>query len=139
MYSKNFFSQINRAGMGIGLSQSKLSKAMLEILLQLPAGTTNLKEAIVANMGLIGQMSTARDINAAWNQTKKSVVKLYPDKFILDNRNILHWNDGSTKVLDKKISTANFKKLNELADIENCSVDKLISELIKFYKKGNVK
>ena len=54
MVCKNFFSQMNRAGMGIGLSQSKLSKAMLEILLQLPAGTTNLKEVIVANMGLIG-------------------------------------------------------------------------------------
>jgi len=139
MSSKNFFSQMNRAGMGIGLSQSKLSKAMLEILLKLPAGTTNLKDVIVAYLGTIGLMSTSRDINTAWNQTKKSVVKLYPDKFIMDDRNILHWNDGSEKVLDKKISTANFKSLNELADIRNCSVDKLISELIKYYKKGNVK
>lgn len=57
----------------------------------------------------------------------------------MDDRNILHWNDGSTKVLDKKISTANFISLNELADMKNCSIDKLISELIKYYKKGNVK
>jgi hypothetical protein len=29
---------------------------------------------------------------------------------IIDGRNVLHWNDGSVKVLDKKISSANYKK-----------------------------
>ena len=66
-------------------------------------------------------MSTTRDINAAWNETKKKAAKLHPDKFILDGRNVLHWNDGSVKVLDKEISSANYKKLNELADTENCN------------------
>ncbi len=137
MFNKNFFSQMRRSGMGPGISKAKLSQAMMEILLQLPKGTTRLKENIVANMGLMGQMSSARDINEAWNQTKKKAAKLYPDKFILDNRNALIWNDGYVEILDKKISPTNYKKLNEIANIENCTVNALISKLIKAYKKKN--
>ncbi len=70
-----------------------------------------------------------------WNETKKKAAKLYPDKFILDGKNVLHWNDGSVRVLDKKISNTNFQKLNELADTENCSVNALVSKLISNYKK----
>jgi hypothetical protein len=136
MFDKKMFGQMRRAGMNVGLSKAKLSQAMLEILIQLPAGTANLKETIVANMGLLGQMSATRDINQAWNQTKKRAAKEYSDKFILDDRNILNWSDRSVKVLDKKISRGNYKRLNELADTENCSVDKLISKLIKSYEKG---
>jgi hypothetical protein len=136
MFSKKMFGEMRRAGMNVGLSKAKLSQAMLEILIQLPIGTTNLKETIVANMGLLGQMSATRDINEAWNQTKKKAAKEYPEKFILDERGILKWNDSSARLLDKKISTANFKKLNELADKENCNVNKLISILIQSYEKG---
>ena len=70
-----------------------------------------------------------------WNETKKKAANLYPDKFIIDGKNVLHWNDGSVSVLDKKISNTNFQKLNELADTENCSVNALVSELISNYKK----
>ena len=136
MFGKKMFGEMRRAGMSVGLSKAKLSQAMLEILIQLPMGTTNLKETIGDNMGLLGQMSATRDINEAWNQTKKKAAREYPEKFVLDDRGILHWNDGSTKVLDKKISTVNFQKLNDLADIENCSVNKLMSKLIKSYEKG---
>ena len=136
MFDKKMFGQMRRAGMNVGLSKGKLSQAMLEILIQLPVGISNPKETIVANVGLLGQMSATRDINEAWNQTKKKAVKEYPDKFIVDDRNILHWNDRSVKVLDKKISTANFKRLNELAEMENCSVNELISKLVKSYEKG---
>ena len=121
--------------MSVGLSKGKLSIAMLEILIQLPTGTIHLKETVVTNLGILGNMSATRDINAAWNEAKKKVAKEYPDKFILDGRKILHWNDGSVKILDKKISSVNFKKLNELAEIENCSVNQLISKLIKNYHK----
>ncbi len=114
------------------LSKGRLSKMMLESLLDLPSGTKNLKDAIIFQMGFIGQMSTSRDINAAWNETKKKAAKLYSGKFILDGRNVLYWNDGAVRVLDKKISAVNFKKLNELAEIENCSVDKLVSKLITY-------
>ena len=122
--------------MTVGLSKGKISKAMLEILVQLPTGTTHLKETVVANLGLLGNMSATRDINAAWNEAKKKAAKEYPEKFILDGRKVLHWNDGSVKILDKKISSVNFKKLNDLSEIENCSVNQLISKLLKNYSKG---
>jgi len=135
MFSKSFFGNLNRSGFGTGISKTKLSKIMLEILLQLPTGTKNLKETIVCNMGYTGQMSTARDINEAWTQTKKKAAKDYPGKFNLDNRNTLSWNDDTKEVLDKDISLANFKKLNKLADIEDSSVNQIVSKLIKYYEK----
>jgi len=136
MFNKKMFGDMRRAGMTVGLSKGKMSKAMLEILVQLPMGTTHLKETVVANLGLLGQMSATRDINAAWNEAKKKAAKEYPEKFILDGRKVLHWNDGSVKILDKKISSVNFKKLNDLTEIENCSVNQLISKLLKNYQKG---
>jgi hypothetical protein len=136
MFNKKMFGDMRRAGMTVGLSKGKISKAMLEILVQLPTGTTHLKETVVANLGLLGNMSATRDINAAWNEAKKKAAKEYPEKFILDGRKVLHWDDGSVKILDKKISSVNFKKLNDLAKIENCSVNQLISKLIKNYQKG---
>ena len=136
MFRKKIFGDMRRAGMTVGLSKGKISKAMLEILVQLPTGTTHLKETVVANLGLLGNMSATRDINAAWNEAKKKAAKEYPEKFILDGRKVLHWNDGSVKILDKKISSVNFKKLNDLSEIENCSVNQLISKLLKNYSKG---
>jgi len=137
VFSKNYFGNMSRAGFGPGISKTKLSNIMIDILLQLPVGTKNLKENIVYNMGLTGQMTPTRDINDAWTQTKKKAAKLYPDIFTLDNRNSLNWNDSSKKVLDKDISLVNFKKLNKLAEIENCNVNKLVSKLIKCYEKNN--
>ena len=122
--------------MGVGVSKTKLARAMLEILIQLPEGATNLKETIIAHLGLLGQMSSTRDINAAWNDAKKRAAKEYPEKFMLDGRKVLHWNDGSVKIIDKKISAANFKKLNELAEREKCTVNQILSKLIKYYQKG---
>ena len=107
---------------------------MLDILLQFPSGTKNLKENITLRLGLVGQMSATKDINAAWDETKTKASKLYPDRFILDKRNVLQWNDGSVRVLNEKISNTNFKKLNELAESENCSVDALVTKLISHYK-----
>ena len=127
---------MRRAGMGVGVSKAKLTQAMLEILFQLPEGTTNLKETIVGHLGLLGQMSPTRDINAAWNDAKKRAAREYPERFVLDDRKVLHWNDGSVKIIDKKISPANFKKLNELAEKENCAVNEMVSKLIRYYKKG---
>jgi hypothetical protein len=127
---------MRRAGMGVGISKTKLSRAMLEILLQLPEGAVNLKETIVRHLGLLGQMSTTRDINAAWNDTKKRAARDYPENFILDSRRVLRWNDGSVKIIDKQISQANFKKLNELAEKENCKGNQIVSKLIRYYQKN---
>ncbi len=135
MSSRSFFGNMSRAGFGPGISKAKLSSIMLDILLQLPVGTKNLKNNILYNMGLTGQMSTTRDINEAWTQTKKKAAKLYPEKFTLDNRNSLNWYDSSKKALDKNISLINFKKLNALAENENSTVNQIISKLIKYYDK----
>jgi hypothetical protein len=138
MFIKKLFGDMKRAGMSVGLSKGKLSKAMLEILVQLPTGTTQLKETVVVNLGMLGHMSATRDINAAWNEAKRKAAKEYPEKFILDGRKVLHWNDESVKILDKKISSINFQKLNELAEAENCSVNQLISKLLRNYQKGKI-
>lgn len=121
------------------LSTNKLSKMILNILLQLPPGTQNLKEVITYQLGIIGRMSTTRDMNAAWNDAKNKAARLYPEKFILDKRKALQWNDGNVKVLDEKISSANLKRLNELAEKENCTVDALVAKLISCYKKHSNK
>jgi hypothetical protein len=136
MFNRKTFSEMRRAGMGVGVSKTKLARAMLEILIQLPEGATNLKETIVAHLGLLGQMSSARDINAAWSDAKRRAAREYPEKFMLDGRKILHWNDGSVKIIDKKISAANFNKLNELAEREDCAVNQIVSKLIRYYLKG---
>jgi hypothetical protein len=54
-------------------------------------------------------MTPIRELNDVWNQAKRKIAKSNPEKFLLDGRDALHWNDGSVKVLDKKISPANFK------------------------------
>lgn len=135
MFDRRMFAQMKKAGMSVGLSKAKLSQAMLEILIQLPVGTEKLKETIIAHLGLLGQMSATRDLNAAWNDAKKKAAREYPEKFLLDDRGVLHWNDGPAKPLDKKIAAANFRKLNELAETEECSVNQLVSKLIRHYKK----
>lgn len=135
MFDRRFFAQMRQVGLSAGISKNRLSKAMLEVLVQLPTGTKDLKDAIVAHLGILGAMSATRDINAAWNVAKKQAAREYPDRFLLDERGVLHWNDGSAKPLDKKISAANFRKLNELAAGEGRTVDQLVSELIRRYRK----
>lgn len=118
------------------LSKAKITNMMLERLLELPAGAKNLKVNVTLRLGMVGQLSTSREINAAWNETKKKAAKLHPEKFFLDQRGALKWNDGSVKILDKKISSSNFKKLNEIADSQGCSVDSIVTKLVTLYKKG---
>ena len=79
MFSKKVFADMRRAGMGVRISKAKLSEAMLEVLLQLPTGSTKLKETIVGHLGLLGQMSPTRDIDQAWNQTKRKAASLHPE------------------------------------------------------------
>lgn len=135
MIGRNIFTELRRVGMGVGVSNKKVADSMLAILLQLPTGTTDLKETIIHNLGMLGEMASTRELELAWSQTKKKAAKLHPDKFILGPRNILSWNDGTTKILDKNISLANFKKLNELADAAGCNVNAIVTQLIKAYKQ----
>ncbi len=135
MFERKTYSKMRRAGFVGGVSKEELSQAMLQILLQIPIGTQPLKETVVLRLGQIGQMATIREIDEVWNRIKKKAAKLHPEKFILDNRNALQWHDPSEKQLDKKISPVHFAKLNRLAEAENCSVDALISRLIKAYER----
>lgn len=135
MFNRRTFADMRRVGFGVGVSKSKIIKAMVEILSQLPNGTTNLKDVVVAHLGLLGQMSSSRDINTAWTEAKKKAANQFPEKFVLGARGVLQWNDDSVKILDKKISSANFRKLNEIAEAENCTVDKLVSKLILKYRR----
>jgi len=134
MFDRRTFGQMRR-GLGLGVSKRKLSQAMLEILVQLPMGTRSLKDTVVANLGLFGQMAATRDVNDAWNEAKRKAAKEHPDRFVLDGREALLWNDGSVKVLDKKITPAHFKKLNELAEAEGCSVNQLVGRLIRLHQR----
>ena len=119
------------------LSKGRLAKMMLERLIELPDGAKRLKDNVTLRLGMVAQLSTSREINAAWDEAKQRAAKLYPEKFLLDDRGVLHWNDGSINLLDKAISKANFEKLNVLANFEKCSVNSMVSKLISFYKKNN--
>lgn len=136
MFDRKTYSYMKRVGIGVEISKKQLKQEMIETLLQLPEGTSKLKEAVISHLGVSGQMISIKELNNIWNQVKKSVAKSNPDKFILDNRNVLHWNDGSVKILDKNISPTNYKKLNELANNDNCSVNAIVSKLIKVYVKS---
>ncbi|MCX6278343.1 MAG: hypothetical protein NT004_09625 [Bacteroidetes bacterium] len=129
------FADMKRAGFKVGLSKSQLKQEMYDILLNIPVGTKELKDVIVFNLGINGQMASTRDINSIWNEIKKKAAKEYPDKFILDQRGVLLWNDGSTNVIDKNISKVILKKLINIAESENCDVNQMITKLIDSYQK----
>ena len=120
--------------MGI-LSKGKLTKFMLTKVVNISSESNNIKEETIRVLGDMLRLSSKKEIDAAWNDVKKKAVKEYPEKFILDDRGVLKWNDGSIKNLDKKITLSTYRKLNVLAEKENCSVDKLIGKLIKLYNK----
>ena len=130
MFSRTTFAGMRRAGFSAAISKSKISEAMLDILLQLPTGTAHLKETIVRNLGLMGQLCLTRDINQAWEQTKRTAAKRYPEKFDLNDKKTLTWHSEVVAHIDKRISTSNLKKLNALAASEGCTVDALIARLI---------
>ena len=67
-------------------SGGKLTKAMLEVLSQLPPGVTPSKEVVVQHLGMLGQMSKTRDVNAAWNSAQRQVVREHPGRFYLDGK-----------------------------------------------------
>ncbi len=86
--SFSFFGGGGQSGFKIGISTNKRSKMMVDVLLQLPQGATNLKQTVVARMGLIGQVSTTRDLTAAWDKAKRQVSQEYPEKFILEGKTL---------------------------------------------------
>ena len=132
---RGYFAQIRRAGFDLGVSSAKLTRAMVEVLLQLPPAATPSKEVVVQHLGLLGQMSKTRDINAAWNAAKRKVVKEHPERFCLDGKVLRRASakDGRSR---EKLSAAGHRKLAGLAAKEGASPDEMLGRLISSWRKA---
>jgi len=131
---RGFFAQVRRGGFDLGLSTGKLTKAMVEVLLRLPPGATPSKDVVVQHLGLLGQMSKTRDINAAWNTARRQVVRECPDRFCLDGK-VLRWASAMEARTREKLSTAGHRKLAALAAKEGTTPDELLSRLISSWRR----
>jgi len=133
---RGYFAQMRRGGFDIGVSAGKLTQAMVEVLSQLPPEVTPSKEVVVQHLGLLGQMSKTRDINAAWNSAKRQVVRDQPDRFCLDGK-VLRWASAMEDRPRQKLSTAGHRKLATLAAKEGMTPDGLLSRLISSWRSAN--
>jgi len=130
----DLFKQARRAGFDIGLSTGKLTKAMVEILMQLPPEAAPSKEVVVQYLGIMGQMSKTRDVNAAWNNAKRQVARDHPDRFCLDGKVLRRAEDMKERPREK-LSAAGQRKLANLAAKEGMTPDELLSRLISSWRK----
>ena len=126
---RGYFAQVRRAGFDVGLSAGKLTKAMVEVLSQLPPAATPAKDVVVQHLGLLGQMTRTRDINAAWNSAKRQIVRERPGRFCLDGK-VLRWASDREERPREKLSTAGQRKLAALAAREGMTPDELLGRLI---------
>jgi hypothetical protein len=131
-----YFAQVRRAGFDIGLSAGKLASAMAEALSRLPPEVTPSKEAVVHCLGLLGQMSKTRDVNAAWNSAKRQAVRDRPDRFCLDGK-VLRWASAMGDRPREKLSTAGHRKLAAMAAKEGITPDELLSRPISCWRNAN--
>ena len=133
---KGYFAQVRRAGFDIGLSAGKLTTAIVEVLLQLPPGAPRSKDVVVQHLGLLGQMSKTRDINAAWNRAKRPIAREYPDRFCLDGK-VLRWTSDVEDRPREKLSSAGHRKLATLAAKEGMTPDELLNRLISAWRNAH--
>jgi len=133
---RGYFAQMRRGGFDIGVSAGKLTQAMVEVLSQLPPEVTPSKELVVQHLGLLGQMSKTRDINASWNSAKRQAVRDQPDRFCLDGK-VLRWASAMEDRPRQKLSTAGHRKLATLAAKEGMTPDELLSRLISSWRSAN--
>ena len=132
---RGYFAQIRRAGFDIGLSTGKLAKAMVDVLLQLPPEAAPSKEVVVQHLGLLGQMTKTRDINAAWNRAKRQIVREHPDRFCLDGK-VLRWASAVGERRREKLSTTGHRRLAALAAREGITPDELLGRLISSWRSS---
>jgi hypothetical protein len=130
---KGYFAQVRRAGFDIGLSVGKLTKAMVDVLSHLPPEATPSKEVVVQHLGLLGQMSNTRDVNAAWNSAKRQVVREHPGRFCLDGK-VLRSASAMKDRPQEKLSSAGHRKLAVLAAKEDMTPDALLGCLISSWR-----
>jgi hypothetical protein len=132
---RGYFAQIRRSGFDIGVSAGKLTKAMVEVLSQLRPEATPSKEVVVQHLGLLGQMSKTRAINAAWNSAKRQVAREQPDRFWLDGQ-VLRWARDAKERPREKLSTTGHRKLAALAAREGSTPDELLNRLISAWRNA---
>ena len=132
---RGYFAQVRRAGFDIGLSVGKLTKAMVEVLLQLPPEATPSKEVVVQHLGLLGQMAKARERDAAWNSAKRQVVREHSGRFSLDGK-VLRWASAMEDRPREKLSTSGHRKLADLAAKEGMTPDELLRRLISSWRRA---
>jgi hypothetical protein len=133
--TKGYFAQVRRAGFDIGLSSGKLTRAMVEVLLQLPPEVMLSKEVVVHHLGLLGQMSKTRDINAAWNSAKHQVVREHPDRFCLEGKTLRR----ASAIEDRprlKLSTAGHRRLAALGAKEGMTPDEMLGRLVSTWRNA---
>jgi hypothetical protein len=131
---RGYFAQVRRAGFDIGLSTGKLTKAIIDVLLHLPPEVAPSKELVVQHLGLLGQMSKSRDINAAWTSAKRQVVRDHADKFCLDGKVLRHSSAAEARPRAEKLSAAGHRKLAALATKEGTTPDELLGCLIATWR-----
>ena len=132
---RGYFAQVRRAGFDIGLSVGKLTKAMVEVLLQLPPEATPSKEVVVQHLGLLGQMAKARERDAAWNSAKRQVVREHSGRFSLDGK-VLRWASAMEDRPREKLSTSGHRKLADLAAKEGMTPKELLRRLISSWRRA---
>ena len=131
---RGYFAQIRRAGFDIGLSTGKLTNAMIDVLLHLPPDVAPSKEIVVQHLGMLGQMSRTRDVNAAWNSAKRHVVRDHGDRFCLDGRVLRRSSDVEGRPRPEKLSAAGHRRLAALAIKEGTTPDELLGRLIASWR-----
>ena len=133
MEGLRYFAQVRRAGFDIGLSVGKLTRAMVQVLSQLPPEATPSKEVVVQHLGIVGQLSKTRDVNAAWNSAKRQVVRDCPGRFCLDG-NVLRSASAMKARPQEKLSSAGHRKLAALAAKEDMTPDALLGCLMSAWR-----
>ena len=132
---KGYFAQVRRAGFDIGLSTGKLTKAVVEVLSQLPPEMPVSKKVVVQRLGLLGQMTKTRDIDIAWNSAKRQVAREHPDRFRLDGK-ILRRATAMEHQPREKLSPAGQRSLAALATKAGMTPDELLGRLISSWRSA---
>ena len=130
----SYFANVRRAGFDIGLSAGKLTRFMVDILLQLPPDAPLTKEAVVLHIGPLAAMSRTRDVASAWTQAKRQVARDHPDRFCLDGKILRRPADVAARPRLEKLSPAGQRKLAALAAAEGLTPDELVTRLIAAWR-----
>jgi hypothetical protein len=90
---------------------------------------------VVKYLGILGQVCTSRDINAAWNDAKRTVVREHFDRFHLDGK-VLRRTSTMKERPSEKLSTAGHRKLARAAAKEGLTPDELVGRLLSTWRKA---